>query len=200
MGKALAAWMMLTSVMAAPAAGPRQTVETATLRVIGMLQESGPRGRSEIDRRAEIRRIAHDLLDFTEVGRRALSRYWAARTPEEQAEFVGLLTDLLERSYMTRIEAYAGERIVYTGQAVDGTYATVRSTVITPRRSEIRLDYRLHLRDSRWRVYDVLIDGTSVVSTFRTQFDRIIQAESYGVLVERLRKRAIAAAPGEPAR
>jgi len=76
----------------------------------------------------------------------------------------------------------------------------VRSTVITPRRSEIRLDYRLHLRDSRWRVYDVLIDGTSVVSTFRTQFDRIIQAESYGVLVERLRKRAIAAAPGEPAR
>jgi phospholipid transport system substrate-binding protein len=192
MGKTLAAWMMMTGVIASPAAGPRETVETATLGVIGMLQESGPRGRSEIDRRAEIRRIAHELLDFTEVARRALSRYWAARTPKEQAEFVGLLTDLLERSYMSRIEVYAGERIVYTGQAVDGTYATVRSKVITQRGSETGLDYRLHLRDGRWRVYDVLIDGASFVSTFRVKFDRVIQAESYGALVERLRKRALA--------
>jgi phospholipid transport system substrate-binding protein len=194
MGKTLAAWMMMTSVIAAPAAGPRETVETAGLRVIGVLQESGPRGRSEIDRRAEIRRVALELLDFTEVARRALPRHWAARSPEEQAEFVGLLTDLLERSYVNRIEAYAGERIVYTGQAVDGTYATVRSKVITQRRGETGLDYRLHLRDGRWRVYDVLIDGASFVSTFRLQFDRVIQAESYGALVERLRKRALAGA------
>ena len=78
MGKALAAWMMmLTGVMAAPAVGPRQTVETATLRVIGVLQTSAPGGRSETDRRAEIRRVAHELLDFTEVARRVLSRHWA---------------------------------------------------------------------------------------------------------------------------
>ena len=193
MGKALAAWMMmLTGVMAAPAAGPRQTVETATLRVIGVLQTSAPGGRSETDRRAEIRRVAHELLDFTEVARRALSRHWAARTHTEQAEFVALLTDLLERSYMSRIEAYAGERIVYTGEAVDGTFAMVRSKVLSPRRSEVGIDYRLHLHGGRWQVYDVLIDGASFVSTFRAQFARVIQAESYGALVERLRKRAIA--------
>src|SRR2546430_13733382 len=61
--------------------------------------------------------------------------------------------------------------------------------IVTQRKSEVGIDYRLHLRDSRWQVYDMLIDGVSFVSTYRSQFDRVIQAESYGALVERLRKR-----------
>src|SRR3989454_7619728 len=137
----------------------------------------------------EIKRIAGGLFVFDEIARRPLSRHWAGRTHDEQTEFIGLFTDLLERSYMNRIEAYAGERILYTAEAVDGTYATVRSKVLTQRRSEIPLDYRMHLRDSRWQAYEVLIDGVSFVSTYRSQFDRVIQAESYGALVERLRKR-----------
>src|SRR5439155_18031205 len=92
-------------------------------------------------------------------------------------------------SNMNRIEAYAGERIAYTSEVIDGTYATVRSKIITQRRSEIRINYRMHLHDGRWQVYDVLIDGVSFVSTYRSQFDRVIQAESYGALIERLRKR-----------
>src|SRR5439155_26504 len=145
-----------------------------------------------VDRAAEIKRIARGLFDFDEIASRVLSHPWAGRTPEEQAEFVGLFTDLLERSYLNRIEAYAGERIVYTAEVIDGTYATVRSKIIkmiASRLTEIRLDYRMRLRHSRWQVYDVTIDGVSFVSTYRSQFDWIIQAESYGALVERLRKR-----------
>ncbi|MBI4637544.1 MAG: ABC transporter substrate-binding protein [Candidatus Rokubacteria bacterium] len=190
MGKALAAWLMMAGVVASPATGPRETVETAVVRVVGVLQESDATGRARGDRGAELKRVAQELFDFDEIARRALSRHWAARTPEEQAEFVGLFTDLIERSYLNRIEAYAGERIAYTGEAIDGTYATVRSKVTT-RRSDVGIDYRLHLRDGRWQVYDVLIDGVSFVSTFRAQFDRVIQAESYGALVERLRKRSL---------
>ena len=67
----------------------------------------------------------------------------------------------------------------------------MRSKVITQRRTELGIDYRMHLRGSRWQVYDVLIDGVSFVSTYRSQFDRVIQAESYGALVERLRKRSL---------
>src|SRR2546430_9891999 len=105
MGKALAAWMMmLTGVMAAPVVGPRQTVETATLRVIGVLQASAPGGRSETDRRAEIRRVAHELPDFTEVARRALSPHWAARTHAEHAEVAALLTDPLHRPSLSRLD------------------------------------------------------------------------------------------------
>lgn len=189
MGKAFAAWLMIAGAVAAPTTGPRETVESAVVRVVGVLQKTDASGRVPNDRGVEIKRIARGLFDFDEIARRALSRHWAGRTHDEQTEFIGLFTDLLERSYMNRIEAYAGERILYTAEAVDGTYATVRSKVLTQRRSEILLDYRMHLRDSRWQVYDVLIDGVSFVSTYRSQFDRVIQAESYGALVERLRKR-----------
>jgi phospholipid transport system substrate-binding protein len=191
MGKTFAAWLMVAGAVAAPGTGPRETVEMAVVRVVEVLQQPETTGRAQSDRAAEIKRIARELFDFDEVSRRALSRHWASRTPEQQTEFVGLFTDLLERSYMNRIEAYAGERIVYTGEAVDGPYATVRSRVLTQRRTELAIDYRMHLHGGRWQVYDVLIDGVSFVSTYRSQFDRVIQAESYSALVERLRKRTL---------
>ena len=141
--------------------------------------------------RIELRRIATDLFDFQEISRRARSRHWAGRTRAEQAEFVGLFTDLLERSYVGKIEAYSGEKIVYTGESVDGDYASVRSRILTKRRNDTSLDYRLHRINGRWKVYDVLIDGVSFVSTYRSEFNRIIQAASYDELLERLRKKQI---------
>jgi len=182
--------------------GPRETVESAVGRVVTLLQDGDTvktesTARQAVDRRTEIRRLARELFDFEEVTRRTLSRHWAARSADERAEFVALFTDLLERSYVTRVEAYAGENIAYFGEAVDASYATVRSKILTDRRSEIALDYRLHLRDGRWRVYDMQIDGVSFVSTYRSQFDRIIQAESYAALVERMRKKSFEATVAE---
>ena len=145
-------------------------------------------------RRLELRRVAAALFDFDEIARRALSRHWAARTAEERTEFTRLFTHLLERTYLGRIEAYSGERIVYLGEAVDGSFATVRSKVITRRRIETPLDYQLHRRDGRWKVYDVLIDRVSFVATYRSEFARTIQRESYPALVERLRKQNVEAA------
>ena len=202
MGKTLAAWIMVAGAVAAPAMGPRETVESTVGRVVTLLQDGDTvktesTARQAADRRTEIRRLARELFDFEEVTRRTLSRHWAARSADERAEFVALFTDLLERSYVTRVEAYAGENIAYFGEAVDASYATVRSKIVTDRRSEIALDYRLHLRDGRWRVYDLQIDGVSFVSTYRSQFDRIIQAESYAALVERMRKKSFEATVAE---
>jgi len=201
MGKALAAWIMMAGAVAAPGMGPRDTVETAVTRVIALLQDaddpSAAAAKQQADRRMEIRKIARDLFDFEEVTRRTLSRHWSARSPEERAEFVALFTDLLERSYVNRVEAYAGENISYLGEAVDAGFATVRSRVTTQRRTEIALDYRLHLRDGRWRIYDLQIDGVSFVSTYRSQFDRIIQSESYSALLERMRKKSFEATVAE---
>ena len=202
MGKTLAAWIMVAGAVAAPGMGPRETVESAVGRVVTLLQDGDTAktestARQAADRRTEIRRLARELFDFEEVTRRTLSRHWAARSADERAEFVALFTDLLERSYVTRVEAYAGENIAYFGEAVDASYATVRSKILTDRRSEIALDYRLHLRDGRWRVYDLQIDGVSFVSTYRSQFGRIIQAESYAALVERMRKKSFEATLAE---
>jgi phospholipid transport system substrate-binding protein len=206
MSKALAAWIMMAGAVAAPAMGPRETVETAVIRVINLTQDIEPASKSEsavprqsADKRTEIRRIARDLFDFEEVTRRTLSRHWAARTQDERNEFVALFTEMLERAYISRVEAYAGENITYIGEAIDASYATVRSKITTDRRSELTLDYRLHLRDGRWRVYDLQLDGVSFVSTYRSQFDRIIQAESYSALLERMRKKSFEANVAERA-
>jgi len=201
MGKAFMAWMLVASAVAAPAAGPREIVQSAVNRVVVAIQsvdsvaDPSPAQRLVREqRRLDVRRVAADLFDFDEISRRALSRHWTARSPEEQVEFVRLFTDLLERTYIGRIESYSGEKIIYLGEVVDGPFATVRSKVVTRRRTETPLDYKLHLRDGRWKVYDVLIDHVSFVATYRSEFARIIQKESYAALVERLRKQNVEAA------
>ena len=195
MGKAFMAWLLVASAVAAPVAGPREVVQAAVGRVVTAIQRTAldadsvqAQRQALQQRRLEVRRVAAELFDFDEIARRALSRHWASRSLEEQAEFIRLFTDLLERTYLGRIEAYSGERIIYLGEVVDGSFATVRSKVITRRRVETPLDYQLHLRDGRWKVYDVLIDHVSFVATYRTEFARVIQRESYAALVERLHK------------
>jgi phospholipid transport system substrate-binding protein len=189
--------MVAGAAVASPVTGPREAVESAIVRVLSVIQDGEVNGKAVTDRRAEVRRIARELFDYDEMTRRTLSRHWSQRTADEQAEFVALFSDLLERSYVSRIEAYADEKITFVGESIDGGFATVRSKVVTQRRSETVLDYRMHVRDGRWQVYDVLIDGVSFVSTYRSQFDRVIQAESYGSLVERLRKRNFESAVAE---
>ena len=185
MGKSLVAWLMVAGAMAA-SAGPRDVVQTAVSRVVAAMQQDPGRERA----RAEIRKAAASLFDFQEMARRTLTRHWTGRAPEEQAEFVRLFTELLEGSYIARIESWSGEKIVYTSEAVDGRFASVRSKIIT-RRAEVAIEYRLLERDGRWRVYDVLMDGVSFVATYRSEFERIIQQSSWAGLMDRLRKRAI---------
>jgi phospholipid transport system substrate-binding protein len=197
-----AALMQFSFVAGSPATTPRQVVQSAVDRVIAVLdgteaeRDRAERGEARVPGnerpRGELRRIATDLFDFDEMARRTLSRHWAGRTRAEQAEFVTLFMDLLERSYVGRIESYAGEKIVYVGEAVDGGYALVRSKIVTPRRrQDTAVDYRLHRRNGRWQVYDVLIDGVSFVSTYRSEFNRVITASSYGALVDALRNRRL---------
>jgi phospholipid transport system substrate-binding protein len=197
MGKALAAWLLITAAAASTQMSPREVVQAAVQRVLETLEaaraQPAPGARAGAGQvRAEIRRLAAELFDFEEVGRRALGRHWAARTPEERAEFLALFTDLVERAYVGRMQSYAGERIVFTGETVDGEYALVRSRLIT-RRTETALDYRLHRAEGRWKVYDVVIDGVSFVATYRSEFNRILQLTSWDELMDRLRKRRVEA-------
>jgi len=194
MGKILAAWLMLAATaVAAPLPAPREVVQSAVARVLVVVRDTAALDEAERveRRRAEFVKIGRDLFDFDEMARRTLSRHWAARSPQERREFVPLFRDLLERSYVDRIEVYAGETITYPGEVVDGGYAVVKSRVSLGRNGELALDYRLHLRDGRWRVYDVMVEGVSFVSNYRTEFDRIIQASSYASLVDRLRRKRI---------
>jgi phospholipid transport system substrate-binding protein len=203
MDKSIAAALMLFASLAGdPATTPRQVVQSAVDRAVAVLdgteadRDRAQRGEGRAPTgerpRAELRRIALDLFDFEEMARRTLSRHWAGRTRAEQTEFVTLFTDLLERSYLGRIEAYNGEKVVVVSEQVDGIYAVVRSKIVAPRqRRDTAVEYRLHVRNGRWKVYDVLIDGVSFVSTYRGEFNRVITASSYNGLVDALRSRSL---------
>jgi phospholipid transport system substrate-binding protein len=180
----------LTAATAAQALTPTETVKSRVDEAVqGLSQTTGTTPESTERRRAEIRRVADSLFDFTEMSRRALARHWTDRTAAEREEFVRLFTDLIARSYIGKIDRYAGEAIAYTGERVDGDEASVRSQVVTAKGSQIPVEYRLHRVNENWSAYDVLIENVSLVGTYRSQFDRIIKAESFADLLRRLREK-----------
>ena len=168
------------------AGAPTDQLRGQVDRAIATLEDPALRQKPDA-RRAAVRRIAEQIFDFEETARRALGRHWQARTPEERREFVGLFTDLLERTYISRIETYSGERVVYAGDTVEGTEATVRTRLVTRDGKEVPIDYRMRRAGERWLVYDVVIEGVSLVANYRSQFNRIIQTSSYQELLSRLR-------------
>jgi phospholipid transport system substrate-binding protein len=172
---------------------PLDLVKSSVSQVLAAVQAQTPVSSESTSRRTEIRRVADALFDFNEMARLALSRHWSAQSPKDQDEFVRLFTALLERCYLSTIENYAGERITFLGESIDGSYAQVRSRITTDRRVEISIDYRLIDRGDRWEVYDVVLDNVSLVSNYRSQFNTIIRTSSFGELLTRLRNKQIEA-------
>jgi phospholipid transport system substrate-binding protein len=139
------------------------------------------------DRRAAVRKIADDIFDFQETAKRSLARHWQPRTSAERDEFVRLFSDLLERSYISKIELYGGEKIAYLGDVMDGDQALVRTRIVTKGGAEVPIEYRMLKKSDRWLVYDVVIEGVSLVANYRTQFNKIIQTSSYAELVRKMK-------------
>jgi phospholipid transport system substrate-binding protein len=191
MGKAFTAWFLAAATVAA-AGTPQAVVQNAVSRVSVTIRDAERVGDGNASKgRADIRRVAEALFDFNEMARRALGRHWTERSGRERAEFVRLFTDLLERSYMATIENYADEKVIYLAETIDGPFATVKTKIVTRRRAEIPIEYRLYQNGPRWMVYDVVLEGVSFVSTYRNRFDRMIQTTSFARLLERLRRKEI---------
>ena len=140
------------------------------------------------ERRVAVRRVAIEAFDVQETARRALGPHWQQRTPAEREEFVQLFADLLEQTYIAKIDLYGGERLKFVDERVDGDTAVVRARVTTRQGTEVPVEGRMHRRSDRWLLYDVTIENISLIANYRSQFDRIIRTSSYGDLVKRLRK------------
>lgn len=180
---------MLTAGAPAWAGAPSEQLKARIDRVLKLLTDPELRQETRApERRAAIRKVAEETFDFREISQRSLARHWHSRTPAERDEFVQLFADLLERSYVGQIEQYSGgEKIQYAAESLDGDQALVRTKIVTRQGTEVPVDYRLHRVGGRWLVYDVSIEGISLVSNYRTQFDRVIRASSYKQLAEKLR-------------
>jgi phospholipid transport system substrate-binding protein len=185
----LAALCMSTA--SAAAGPPTEQIRSTVDRAIVVLKDPGlqPADKTK-ERRDQLKKILFARFDFTEMATRALAGHWRRRTPQEQEEFVALFTELLERAYAEIIESYTDEKIIYIGERLDGRYADVSSKVLTSRGEEYSINYRAHLVNGEWRVYDVIAENISVVNNFRSQFNRVIANSSYEELVRRLRNKA----------
>jgi len=193
----MAAAVLLATATAALAGPPTDQVRQYTDHVQRILDDASLQ---QVDKRAAVREVAAQVFDLTETAKRALGRHWQGRTPAQQEEFVQLFADLLERTYIAKIDFYGGEQLQFTGEAVDGEYAVVRGKVITKQRAEVPVEARLHRRDGRWLIYDVIIESVSLVGNYRSQFDRIIRSASYEELVRRLKTRRDEFLPAKEAR
>lgn len=183
----LAVELVAASAWAAVTDEVKQTVD----QVVATVSDSNlKKPENEAKRRAALKSSISRIFDYGEMAKRSLGVHWKARSSSEQKEFVNLFATLLENSYAGKIESYENEKIVYGKELVDGDYAEVRSKVVTAKRDEYSLDYRLLKEGNRWMVYDVVIEGVSLVSNYRSQFNKIIINQGYGQLVKKLRAKS----------
>jgi len=192
MGAMVLAGALVVGVSSAPAAAgvPTDQLKGAVERVLKTLDDPTLKGEARLgERRVAVRKIANEIFDFSEIAKRSMARHWQPLSEAQKNEFVGLFADLLERSYISKIETYGGEKIQYTAERVDGEFATVSTRIITKNGTEVPVDYRMIKRADRWLVYDVSIEGVSLVSNYRTQFNKIIQTTSYNELISKLRNK-----------
>lgn len=191
----LAGWILAGCVVAwaAPAisAGPATDAIRGTINeVIRLLEDPELKkpGRAE-GRRRLLEKVIGERFTYEEMSRRALGAPWNKLSEAERQEFVDLFKRLLSSSYVDKIEGYAGEQVHYLNERLDEGYAEVRTKVASGK-AEIPLDYRMQNRAGDWRVYDIVVDGVSLVNNYRGQFAKILKESSYAELVHKLREKA----------
>ena len=141
------------------------------------------------ERRQRLEQVVGDRFDYQEMSRRALGAPWNTLPDKDKQEFVALFKTLLTNSYADKIETYSGEGVQYLNERTENDYAEVRTKVLTGK-VEIPLDYRLLNKGTDWRVYDVVVDGVSLVNNYRGQFSKILHSSTYADLVDQLRKKS----------
>lgn len=175
---------LLVGATGAWAGPPTETVKQAIEKTLDILKN--PAYQEEV-RRQKAKAVIDPHFDYQEMAKRSLGPTWGSLSGGQRQEFVQLFAQLLEASYSDKIKKFAQRvRIDYTGEILSGDNAEVR-TVIVLANDRIPLNYRLLNEGGTWKVYDVVIEGVSLVSNYRSQFSRIIRESSYAELVGRLR-------------
>ena len=170
---------------------PTDVVRATVIEVIRILEDPKLKDPAKLlPRRRMLEDITATRFDYAEMSRRSLAAYWVPLSAVKRAEFVDLFKRFLSDRYAEKIEGYGGEQVVYLSERIEGTYAEVR-TELRSDKTTIPLDYRLISKESRWHAYDIIVDGVSLVKNYRSQFEKIIRADSYQELFKRLRERTV---------
>jgi phospholipid transport system substrate-binding protein len=181
----MAVLLAASQAVAAPIDDVRKTVDEV-VRIVADKEMK----KNDQKRRQALKKTISVIFDYNEMAKRSLGKHWNARSAAEKKQFADLFATLLENSYAGKIESYNNEKIVYIKEILDGDHAEVKSKVVTAKRDEFTLDYRMINQNGKWMVYDVVIEGVSLVSNYRTQFNKIISTSGYGELVKKLQNKS----------
>lgn len=169
-------------------AGPTEEVKKVVDEVVRIVSDKDFK-KNDQKRRQALKKTISTVFDYSEMAKRSLGKHWNSRTANEKKQFSDLFASLLENSYASKIESYNNEKIIYLKENLDGDHAEVKSKVLTAKRDEFTLDYRLINQNGTWLVYDIVIEGVSLVSNYRTQFNKIINSDGYPELVKKLKNK-----------
>jgi len=169
---------------------PLETVKGHVDKVLEVLRDPSLKAESAKKvKKDKIMAISEKMFDFTELSKRTLAANWSKFGPEQQNEFIELYTSLLEDAYANKIMAYTDEKIAFNKEVVlTEKTVEVRSTV-QKKDGDIPIDYRVIMKDGSWRVYDVVIEGVSLINNYRSQFREILANKPPESLLETLRKK-----------
>ncbi len=168
------------------AAAPRDQLRPTIDKMIKVLDDLSLKGDAKrTERRALIMEIAHERFDFEEMSKRALGKEWRRRSAQERKNFVELFTRLLEHAYIGKLESYSGREVTFQDQRIKGKRAVVKTTV-SHNGKEIPVHYVMILKGDTWMVYDIIIEGVSLLRNYIEQFKSILRKEKYAGLVRQL--------------
>jgi phospholipid transport system substrate-binding protein len=170
------------------AATPMKTIETGVNKMLATLGDPAFKAKAKDEQVAQLGEIIETVFDFKELSRRTLGREWKKMKPEQQKEFVGLFKELLQGVYADRLLAYSDQKVLFEKETMlKKGRAEVQSYLQTADGKKIPLFYRLTDKSGSWKVYDVIIEGVSMVKNYRTQFRQILAKDSPEKLIEILR-------------
>lgn len=176
--------------LSAYAGAPTEQMKKTTEKLISLLSDPALKGPAQAEkRRTLLRKTADERFDWWEMSRRALGQHWRKLSDEEKKTFVDLFGQLLERTYMEKVEDYSGEKVFYVDETIDNDYATVEMRVLTSQNVEIPVVNKLKKKGEEWMIYDVSVEGVSLVNNYRTQFNSILSKSPFSELIEKLREK-----------
>lgn len=193
----MAATAALTAALVGPLAGPTAAQQAAEGSPVDVIRQRNEAVREILDAagdsvgdaaRQELKDVINGLMDFRELSRRALVRHWESRTPDERDKFVDVFRQLVRNSSVRKLGIYRADSISYRPAEMSDGDATV-VTVAHRDRSEVEIVYHMHRDDGEWKAYDVVIDGSSTLRTYRDSFNREIAQTSYDAMYDRLVER-----------
>jgi phospholipid transport system substrate-binding protein len=135
-------------------------------------------------RRRRLRAVIEPRFDFTEMSRSAIGYHWRSLSPQQRADFTKLFTAFIEDAYLSKIQDYSGQQVVFLKQtSLEPGYAQVETKIVQAGKTPIPVNYLLEQKDATWKIYDVTVDNISIINNYRNQFNRILNQQGFDKLM-----------------